>query len=323
MSKKRTDPDTDDEIVSAYIGGHSALSIAETFDLSLHLVLDRLRKAKVRIRRTNREPVPALNLGATQHERLVEIIDGLLLGDGSISQPGVLRLGQSIIHEEWVRQVQVWLKQTGVDARIGNQPARVCKIGEHLAVGKGSVFVYTRVFAEFKQQRARWYPVGKKRIPNDVRLTPYSLALWLCGDGSNRQGGLLSFSTNGFLRTDLDHLIARMRQEFGIHMFKCRSGRTVSGRQTFHLVVGRRDDCCIIKSLVEPFVPSVFAYKLHDIRPAIPRGRALRQFDDDQIRAIRQRHANGETATGLGRVFGVSNVTIANIVEQKIYREIQ
>ena len=74
MAYRRTDSDTDELILSAYLGGHSALSIADTIGCSLHLVLDRLREGEIEIRYTNREPVRRLNLDSEHSERFLELM---------------------------------------------------------------------------------------------------------------------------------------------------------------------------------------------------------------------------------------------------------
>jgi hypothetical protein len=35
----------------------------------------------------------------------------------------------------------------------------------------------------FEEQYQRWYPNGKKIVPQDVALTPLSLAIWFADDG--------------------------------------------------------------------------------------------------------------------------------------------
>jgi len=308
--------------VSAYVAGQSALSISKEFGLSWQTVIRRVSEIGIPIRRTGRVPPNELALPPETAARFRELVDGLLLGDGSIDRHGVLRLGQSVRHEEWVLGVKEDLEALGVPARVGYGGPTISKLDGRVIKSRGSVYVYTPTFKETKEQRVRWYDGDVKRVPADVVLTPTSVALWFCGDGTNFGDGLLSFCTDSFFEVDIDRLIMCLRRDFGVRATKSRAGLSSAGVLQHHINLCRRDDCVLIKEAVSSLIPSVFSYKLRGIRPAIPKGRALRRLTERQVLMIRSRHSSGESATHLGREYGVSNVTIANIVRRKIYRDV-
>lgn len=63
----------------------------------------------------------------------------------------------------------------------------------------------------------------------------------------------------------------------------------------------------------------VDAHRLHT-----PRGErnASARLTDDQVRVIRQRHADGQTGTEIARSYGVSSTTVYNIVRRRKWQHI-
>jgi hypothetical protein len=55
----------------------------------------------------------------------------------------------------------------------------------------------TRRCGVFKSYYEKWYPNGKKIVPDDIELNPLTLAIWFCDDGYMR------FSSSGKIRIQL------------------------------------------------------------------------------------------------------------------------
>jgi len=109
----------------------------------------------------------------------IEYLDGLLLGDGTIT---ISSLGKSAAyrhtdkHKEYVRWLMKRLQRYGLEASTP-----ICQRGE-------TFFFCTKWYRELVNIRYRWYPNGKKRVPKDLELTPIVLKNWYIGDGSYRPG---------------------------------------------------------------------------------------------------------------------------------------
>jgi hypothetical protein len=80
-------------IVEAYRNGESASSIARRSQVSVWSVITRLRKAGIDIRANQQERRLDLTPGPFKEFRA--LVDGLLLGDGSIGRKGELRLHEA------------------------------------------------------------------------------------------------------------------------------------------------------------------------------------------------------------------------------------
>lgn len=307
------------KLARQYLAGMSALQLAQRESCSLNVVLQRLREAGVRIRSAGeRHTVKELRLSLSKEARFKEIVDGLLLGDGCINSAGVLQVPQSVRRAGWLRDISRLCSDLGV--ACGVTPARVPK---HAAYIKGRPIrggahrtFYAHTYKETKAQRLRWYPHGAKRVPRDLVVTPLSVALWYCGDGTGSKNGTMEFCTQGFPRADVCKLARRLTETFQVHAYV---GQAPDGPV---VRIDRRDDAFKIKRLISSFIPRCCGYKLKHIRPAIPRGRALRRLTSTQVQRIREAHGRGATAAALGRHYGVSKVSIINIVNRKIYRDV-
>lgn len=74
-----------------------------------------------------------------------------------------------------------------------------------------------------------WYPHGKKLVPEQLTLTPLSLAVWFADDGNVRAGCspwrlLLKLSTHGFCEEDVERLASMLRERYGEYFGVTREG---------------------------------------------------------------------------------------------------
>lgn len=306
-------------LIAAYQRGDSALELAKRYGCSIQTVLSRLREAGVRIRPAGeRHTVKELGLRSSKAARFKEIIDGLLLGDGCINNAGVLQVAQSIRRVGWLRVIMQLCSD--LEIACGMTPARAPKRAAYIkgrcVRGGPSRTFYAHTYKETKDQRLRWYPHGTKRVPRDLAVTPLSVALWYCGDGTGSKNGTMEFCTQGFSRADVCRLARRLSETFQVHAYV---GQATDGPV---VRIDRRDDAFKIKQLIKAFIPRCCVYKLKHIRPAIPKGRVLRRLTPAQVRRVRAAHLRGTSAAELGRRYGVSTVSICNIVNWKIYRDV-
>ena len=136
------------------------------------------------------------------HDPIVGLLDGFLLGDGSIQLNERTRVGRAICgleHYEFCNYLMMCFKDYDPLTRKIN--SKSMKQGY---VWNGQ----TKSHPDFYDQYHRWYKLDEstnryiKHIPEDVRITPTSVMLWYLGDGSvvNEVSNSikLRLSTDGF-----------------------------------------------------------------------------------------------------------------------------
>lgn len=247
------------ELASLYKSGHSLAEIANLFGVAPSTIGTRLRKHGTPLR-TPGEGVHLVRcpVEPTVTEEMVELVDGLLLGDGTIGKDGRMSLGQTISHLDWVTQVHGHFQRLGLLATL-NRPTKggVADFGGKVYHRSPSVTVRTRGYDFLREQRLRWYPNGVKRVPQDVRLTPLAISQWYFGDGTVGGGGYrVTFCTDGFITEDVEFLRQKLRDKFGwsplIPTKACRNRITLCCRE----------DRKTLLDMVTPYTPVCFKYKL-------------------------------------------------------------
>lgn len=149
------------------------------------------------------------------NDDLKSIIDGMLMGDGSITiyeNTKVGRLSIGSVHKEFAQYCSNLLKPYGASEPHFNS-------GEK---GKGMWSTRTFSHPDFYEQRQRWYPNGKKDIPSDIIFNKMFLTLWYLGDGCLSGGNgeensrYLYFATQGFPEKSLQDIVIPKFNSIGI-----------------------------------------------------------------------------------------------------------
>ena len=230
-----------------------------------------------------------------------------MLGDGGIQQ-GSLRVEQSVVRAGWLKDLQRDLASLGLSSKLDPvcRPEKLWR-GRKFKEYHGLV-LRTPSYRELRPHISRWYPDrGPKCVPQDVRITPRSTALWISGDGTGRKSGGLVLCTDGFLEPDLRLLVARLFDVFGIRPRLIESNR---------IGIFRKGDVVTLKSAVLPFMSDCCVYKFAYARAPQKRGR----FNPAEIFDIRKRCDSKETLASIARQYGVSRSAINNIGLRKCYQ---
>jgi len=107
---------------------------------------------------------------------LQELLDGLLLGDGNLSSSrgisACFRLSDS--SERYVSWI---FRKLG---RLGLETNERVSFNE----SSGAFHCRTRCYRELQGLYEKWYPGGKKKIPEDLQLKPNTVKYWYIGDGT-------------------------------------------------------------------------------------------------------------------------------------------
>lgn len=182
-------------------------------------------------------------------EEAVELLDGLLLGDGSLESPthseSRFALGQRVGREGWVHDVARRLGNNGIPSVVSNRGER----GWELRTPK---------YRTLTRERLRWYPSGVKAVPVDVRLTPLSISQWYWGDGLVENNGYrMGFCTDSFAQEQVQFLASQLRFQYGLESVV----RPHQGG--FRIYISQRASRVGLVRLLETFCPQCFQYKLN------------------------------------------------------------
>ena len=151
-------------------------------------------------------------------KRQIEIINGCLLGDGTIEKPnhgGNCRFteGHTIAYEEYVLNLY---KEFGEWAnKIHYKKEKSSFVKGRLVNAKAQVHIRSKKHDFLTTLRSLWYPDGIKIIPTELELTPLTLTHWYCGDGYITEYNCL-FCTDGFTTDEVNLLSAKLKYTFDI-----------------------------------------------------------------------------------------------------------
>ncbi len=146
-----------------------------------------------------------LDYGVSFLGQSIDFIDGFLLGDGHISKHNC-HMSWSLKHQEFSEFIENRLSQY-----LPKSSRRFVKDARFKNGGSLSTKGNTKCHPDFKLQRNRWYPEGKKIIPRDVSLSPESVLIWYLGDGlSNKYSTILC--TDSFSENEVEFLIKKMKK---------------------------------------------------------------------------------------------------------------
>jgi len=275
----------DAQIQTMYLQGISESEISRDLGVSRPTVHRRLISMGVPLR----DAVQATSLRNhqtfTMTPELLEVVDGLLLGDAWLEATpkgeGRLCIEQAAKHSGWLDMVEGLFTNTRVRCTRSTRKPRLGEIHGKVVKGNGSVMLRTRKYQPFTEQRLRWYPADVKRVPKDVRLGPIALAHWYWGDGAtSNKGYRMVFHTDGFEEEDVVLLQDRLRDLYGWTPTMTRR----SGREGFILSLYRAEQRAEMVELIAPFCPPCFKYKLKIKRKA----RCRIDEVEDEFRHLRE-----------------------------------
>jgi hypothetical protein len=139
-----------------------------------------------------------------------ELLDGLLLGDGSLDFRGQgVRYRHTCKHKEYLE----WLKSKMMNYGIEFTP-NIYKKPNGYGTGVGYQ-IYSTNQDCLKDYYYRWYTNnGKKTVPNDLEITPVLLNQWYIGDGGfdSDKGYLrqIQIAAHSFTFQERDFLVKKL-----------------------------------------------------------------------------------------------------------------
>jgi hypothetical protein len=176
---------------------------------------------------------------------LSEIINGSLLGDGSIrSQNGKYFsfkiTGKDLNYIEWLQQL---FKNFGIKCWITQ---------DHLGVFSAWFYINSCPYHKFISLRSDWYGSknGKTRkiIPKELELTPKTILFWYLGDGclirrksDKNRVPFIVLATNCFSKEDIDFLIKKL-EELNLNFYPVKYKSGFTGKESGYCLYSKTRD---------------------------------------------------------------------------------
>jgi hypothetical protein len=139
-----------------------------------------------------------------------QVLIGKMLGDGTFAIK--TNDGMNTAHVAWGQKEEAytdWCIKTLGDLALKSKP-QVSGYGTtmHRAHTKNTVAIYNTF--------NHWYSSGVKEVPEDIKLTPISMAFWYMDDGAlthfDGQEDRVRFATNGFSYKSCQHLVRELNK---------------------------------------------------------------------------------------------------------------
>jgi hypothetical protein len=190
--------------------GLSLREIANICNVDHNKIYRQTRESKIPLREVGE---PNLNqLEVTN--KLSNFLTGILLGDGCLFQanPPSAILGYTDKHRKFMGWLSETLKSLGVK-QSGTIRKRFQTPHECAGNYFGSSYTYTyqsKSYRELLGLRVLWYPIGKKKFPSDLTISPASLFMWYIGDGSLMRNGCKITSAKSL--KELEPLLNQIRK---------------------------------------------------------------------------------------------------------------
>jgi hypothetical protein len=150
-------------------------------------------------------------------QKQISILNGSMLGDGHLRAIATKTGKSSLIKNQSRKRKEYlnWhLNEFGDLSNALKDRDNFCKGKKYLRT------TFTTKASKFLgDMRSKWYPKGKKIVPNDLELDPLTIAIWFCDDGYNNvESRVCTFATYCFSKKDCCYLIKQFKK-FGINCY--------------------------------------------------------------------------------------------------------
>lgn len=181
--------DYKDYLCQLYDSGLSQRSIADQLNVHVRTIEKHFKINNI----LTRKPwnAPSRHKYADISEKQMEVLDGILLADGHLDASSIAaRLTYGCEFRRTLYDIEEQLDLS---------------FSPHCKSKTGCWHFKSHSYIDLLAERKRWYPNGKKIVPDDVRLTPRSAYWWYIGDGYKTKYGLC-FCTDSFNKKSIDIL---------------------------------------------------------------------------------------------------------------------
>lgn len=168
-----------------------------------------LRKMNIPVRNSSEGIFLATRNSVIITPDLLRFMGGEIIGDGSVTMHG--NRSARYRHTSKYREYLIWLSECLDKWGIG-QVGRITRRKD-----KYGIITYkyqSRSYPELVAVYKRWYPEGKKIVPQDLELPPIMARQWYLGDGGlsnyKRKHPGIVFGTYDFDRQSIGYLIEEL-----------------------------------------------------------------------------------------------------------------
>lgn len=182
----------------------------------------------------------------------------------------------------------------------------------------------THANKEFTDMAQRWYKKenGKfvcnewgqkiKVVPDDLVLSPVSMAVWFCDDGTNSvEHRTAVIYTDGFTKKECNFLSDKIFDTFSIST----TVHTSRGKPVIR--ISAKDYVNFIEIIKPHVVWPCFKYKVESRAPKFGEQHHKAKFSDADVENIKKLCENGIKQSHVAKQFGVSKTCICNILKGK------
>ncbi len=178
------------------------------------------------------------------------VIISSLLGDGYLRivpgrQNAFLEINYSLKQKEYVD----WKYEILKDITVSGPKKRV--IDEKRIAYR---FFYTRQHSELTQLHFAFYRNGKKYIPDNLQITPLSLAVWFMDDGSRCRASDVYLNTQQFDQKDQKNLLDILR-DYG---FEARLNKD----KIYNRIRFMKSSLTQFREMIHPYIIPSMKYKI-------------------------------------------------------------
>jgi hypothetical protein len=153
----------------------------------------------------------------TMSDRQKQLLEGMLLGDGHLErQKGALTARLKIEHSVKQAAYVAWKHNEWRDW-VSTAPRERQK-RNRLGTASTNIGFSTLAHVELERFRERFYRDRRKAVPEDLELTPLSMAVWFMDDGSRKSSQCrgLYLNTQSFTAAEVELLRCVISRDIGV-----------------------------------------------------------------------------------------------------------
>lgn len=198
----------DKETFIAFYNDHTGRETAKHFGIAYSTVSKYARKWSIPRRSFKYKEITDVLTG-----RQLEILNGSMLGDGCLEKTETQSSNSRFVEKHGIEQIE-YLEWKCKELKPFS--SNLSK-GQEIKKGKLHKFCQFKTYRHpyFTELESLWYQDRIKRVPDDIYLTPLTLAVWFLDDGYNCCNKNITIYTNGFCLEEVKKLVSKL-QAIGI-----------------------------------------------------------------------------------------------------------
>lgn len=210
-------PFTKEDLIREYVeNGKTQYEIADVYKVSQKMVGDYLRDWGIEIISVPERTQKLSPVVLTSFQE--DLVEGMLLGDGHLRNYVKAKKKTSLLICEHSDRQKNYLayKFNLLKPFVVREPYRYWRKDIRFKDGGAwSNGCYTRSHLFWAELRDKWYPEGKKKVPNDVRLSSVGLTFWYGDDGSTNRD-TINLYTLDFSLEEVEFLREKLRLKYDL-----------------------------------------------------------------------------------------------------------